>query len=69
MILGFLKFIGILFAIVGGAAIFSNLVAYFDKEENKSGLRLIIFILWIVVSCIYFFSGTSPFPDDFFRPY
>ena len=69
LIIGFLTYIGILFAIVGGAALFSNLVAYFVKEENKSGVRLILFILWIFVSCIYFFSGTSPFPGDYFRPY
>ena len=41
LIIGFLTYIGILFAIVGGAALFSNLVAYFVKEENKSFVRLI----------------------------
>jgi hypothetical protein len=68
-ILVILGVIGIIVVMIGGGYILSNIVSRFVKEQNKDGTRFVVFILWIVVCCIIFFSGTTPTLDPFFRAY
>ncbi|MDA9618747.1 hypothetical protein N9S76_01625 [bacterium] len=68
-ILVILGVVGIIIVIIGGGFILSNIISRFVKEQNKDGTRLVVFILWIVICCILFFSGTTPSLDPLFRAY
>jgi len=59
-------------ALIGGAALFSNLISFFVPKEHKDGVRLVGFILYIIIFwsvCSYYWDSPPPMLDDFFRPY
>ena len=58
--------------LIGGAALFSNLISFFVPKGYNDGARLIGFILYIFIFWGvwgYYDDSPPPILDDFFRPY